>query len=110
MIWPTAKHKVLNLFQAAVEEGTLPRQWRHAKIIPLKKPNKEDYTIAKPWRPISLLAILGKILESVVAERISYTVETYGLLRTSYFGAWKQWAAEQALLLSQEKIYMAWCS
>ncbi|KAI2955870.1 hypothetical protein CBS147352_10986 [Aspergillus niger] len=71
MTWPTVKYRVLDLFQASLEEGTLPRQWRHAKIIPLKKPNKENYTIAKAWRPVSLLATLGKVLESVVAERIS---------------------------------------
>ncbi|KAJ6114720.1 hypothetical protein N7486_000498 [Penicillium sp. IBT 16267x] len=108
MTWPTVKHRVLELFQASLEEGTLPRQWRHAKIIPLKKPNKEDYTIAKVWRPISLLATLGKILESVVVERISHAVETHGLLPTSHFGARKQRSAEQALLLLQEQIYTAW--
>jgi hypothetical protein len=108
MTWPTVKHRVLDLFQASLEEGTLPRQWRHAKIIPLKKPNKENYTIAKAWRPISLLATLGKILESVVAERISHAVETHGLLPTSHFGARKQRSAEQALLLLQEQVYTAW--
>ncbi|KAJ6020347.1 hypothetical protein N7522_000422 [Penicillium canescens] len=108
MTWPTVKHRVLNLFQASLEEGMLPRQWRHAKIIPLKKPNKENYTIAKAWRPISLLATLGKMLESVVAERISHAVETHGLLPTSHFGARKQRSAEQALVLLQEQIYTAW--
>ncbi|KAI2811952.1 transcriptional regulator family: Zinc finger, CCHC-type [Aspergillus niger] len=108
MTWPTVKYRVLDLFRASLEEGTLPRQWRHAKIIPLKKPNKENYTIAKAWRPISLLATLGKILESVVAERISHAVETYGLLPTSHFGARKQRSAEQALVLLQEQIYAAW--
>ena len=108
MTWPTVKHRVLDLFQASLEEGTLPKQWRQAKIIPLRKPNKEDYTIAKAWRPISLLATLGKILESVVAERISHAVETHGLLPTSHFGARKQRSAEQALLLLQEQIYAAW--
>jgi hypothetical protein len=108
MTWPSVKHRVLDLFQASLEEGMLPSQWRHAKIIPLKKPNKEDYTIAKAWRPISLLATLGKILESVVAERISHAVETYGLLPASHFGARKQRSAEQALLLLQEQIYTAW--
>ncbi|CAP99333.1 Pc22g20450 [Penicillium rubens Wisconsin 54-1255] len=63
MTWPTVKYRVLELFQASLAEGSLPRQWRHAKIIPLKKTNKENYTIAKAWRPISLLATLGKILE-----------------------------------------------
>ncbi|KAI3277363.1 transcriptional regulator family: Zinc finger, CCHC-type [Penicillium roqueforti] len=108
MTWPTVKYRVLELFQASLAEGSLPRQWRHAKIIPLKKPNKENYTIAKAWRPISLLATLGKILESVVAERISHAVETHGLLPTSHFGARKQRSAEQALLLLQEEIYTAW--
>ncbi|KAJ5449492.1 uncharacterized protein N7458_005941 [Penicillium daleae] len=108
MTWPTVKDRVLDLFQASLQGGTLPRQWRHAKIIPLKKPNKENYVIAKAWRPISLLATLGKILESVVAERISHAVETYGLLPTSHFGARKQRSAEQALALLQEQIYTAW--
>ncbi|EED11816.1 hypothetical protein TSTA_109960, partial [Talaromyces stipitatus ATCC 10500] len=45
MTWPAVKHRVLNLFSTSLEEGTLPSQWRHAKIIPLKKPNKKDYTI-----------------------------------------------------------------
>jgi hypothetical protein len=47
MTWPIVKYRVLDLFQASLEEGMLPRQWRHAKIIPLKKLNKENYTIAK---------------------------------------------------------------
>ncbi|KAJ6038754.1 hypothetical protein N7460_007471 [Penicillium canescens] len=98
----------ISLEEASLEEGMLPRQWRHAKIIPLKKPNKENYTIAKAWRPISLLATLGKMLESVVAERISHAVETHGLLPTSHFGARKQRSAEQALVLLQEQIYTAW--
>ena len=108
MTWPTVKHRVLDLFQASLEESMLPRQWRHAKIIPLKKPNKETYTIAKSWRPISLLATLGKVLESVVAERISHAVETHGLLPTNHFRARKQRSAEQALVLLQEQIYTAW--
>jgi hypothetical protein len=102
MTWPAVKHRVLDLFQTSLEEGTLPSQWRRAKIIPLKKPNNENYTIAKAWRPISLLATLGKGLESVVAERISHVVETYGLLPTNHFRARKQRSAEQALLLLQE--------
>ncbi len=107
-VWPAVKHHVLALFRASLDEGTLPSQWKHAKIIPLKKPGKDDYTLAKAWRPISLLATLGKILESVIAERISYVVETYGLLPTNHFGARKQRSAEQALLLLQEQILTAW--
>ncbi|KAF6515789.1 hypothetical protein HZS61_004530 [Fusarium oxysporum f. sp. conglutinans] len=108
-IWPSVKHDVLAIFQASLKEGVIPDQWRHARIIPLKKPGKDYYTIAKAWRPISLLATLGKVLESVVAERI-HAVETYGLLPTNHFGARKQRSAEQALVLLQEHIFSAWRS
>ncbi|GKU14944.1 unnamed protein product, partial [Fusarium langsethiae] len=109
-VWPSVRHDVLDIFQASLEEGTIPKQWRHARIIPLKKPGKQDYTIAKAWRPISLLATLGKVLESVVAERISHAVEAHGLLPTNHFGARKQRSAEQALVLLQEHIFSAWRS
>jgi hypothetical protein len=109
-IWPVVGESVRQLFQTSLNTRALPRQWRVAKIIPLKKPNKGDYTQAKAWRPISLLSTLGKLLEAVVAERISYAVETYGLLPANHFGARKQRSAEQALLLLQERIYTAWRS
>ncbi|RKK79088.1 hypothetical protein BFJ63_vAg16914 [Fusarium oxysporum f. sp. narcissi] len=109
-IWPSVKHDVLDIFQTSLKEGVIPRQWRHARITPLKKPGKDDYTIAKAWRPISLLATLGKVLESVVAERISQAVETHGLLPTNHFGARKQRSAEQALVLIQEHIFSTWRS
>ena len=107
-IWPVVQNQILALFQASIDEGVLPHQWRHAKIIPLKKSDREDYGIAGAWRPISLLCTLGKVLESVIAERISYAVETFGLLPTNHFGGRKQRSAEQALVLLQEQIYTAW--
>jgi hypothetical protein len=107
-LWPVVKYRVLTLFGASLRDGRVPRQWRRAKIIPLRKPDKGDYTEAKAWRPISLLSTLGKIMEAVIAERISYAVETYGLLPANHFGARKRRSAEQALLLLQEQIYKAW--
>ena len=109
-LWSVVKDRVLHLFRTSLRDGQVPSQWRKAKIIPLKKPGKGDYTAAKAWRPISLLSTLGKILEAVVAERISYLVEKHGLLPTNHFGARKRRSAEQALLLLQEKVYSAWRS
>ena len=106
-LWSVVKERVLRLFYISLSEGQLPDQWRTAKIIPLKKPGKDDYKKAKAWRPILLLSTLGKILEAVVADRISYAVKTYGLLPANHFGARKQRSAEQALLLFQEQVYKA---
>ena len=57
------------------------------KIVPLQKPKHKDYTIANNYRPISLLLMLEKVLELLVAERIIYLVEKYSLLPKMYFGA-----------------------
>jgi hypothetical protein len=43
-----------------------------------------------------------------VGDRISYAVETFGLLPTNHFGARKRRSTEQALLPLQEQIYKAW--
>jgi hypothetical protein len=75
-VWPYMKESVRRLFQTFLDTGTLPQQWRTATIISLKKPNKDDYTQSKAWRPVSLLFTLGKLLEMVVAERASFAVET----------------------------------
>ncbi|KAF4547144.1 Hypothetical protein D9617_57g029020 [Elsinoe fawcettii] len=107
-IWPVVSESVRHLFQTSLDTGVIPQQWKVAKTIPLKKPNKGDYTLAKAWRHISLLSTLGKLLEAVVAERISFAVETYGLLPTNHFDARKQRSAEQALLILQEHVYTAW--
>ncbi|OAQ57451.1 reverse transcriptase [Pochonia chlamydosporia 170] len=107
-LWPVVKYRVWTLSDCSLRDGMVPHQWRGAKIIPLGKPDKGDYTVAKAWRPISLLSTLGKIMEAVVAERISYAVETCGLLPANHFGARKRRSAEQALLLLQEQIYKAW--
>ena len=109
-IWPAVRERVVTLFQASVDNGQVPVQWTHAKIIPLKKPNKGDYTKAKAWRPISLLSTLGKLLEATLAERISHLVETHGLLPANHFGARKGKSTEQALTLLQERVYQAWRS
>ena len=98
-LWPVVKGEILDLFRASLDEGTLPSQWREAKIIPLKKPSKPDYRFAKAWRPISLLATLSKIFEAVLAERISYMAEKHHLLPENHFGAQKRRSAEQALIL-----------
>jgi len=101
------KHHILHLFQSSLDKGELSSQWQNAKIIPLKEPGKGDYTKAKAWRSISLLPTLGKALEAVVADRLSYVVEAHTLLPTNHFRVRKQRSTEQALMLLQERIYRA---
>ena len=74
----------------------------------MKKAGKDDYTQPKNYRPISLLCTLGKVMEAVIAERISFLVETKGLLPNTHFGARKQRSSTHALSYLQERIFDAW--
>ena len=65
-------------------------QWKVAKIVPLKKGDKDDYTLPKNYRLISLLATLGKIIEAIMAIRLVYLTEVHRLLPNNHFGARKQ--------------------
>ena len=107
-LWPIIGRWIFLLFEASLRTGAIPQAWKQAKIIPLRKADKPDYTIAKAYRPISLLPTLAKTLESVVVERLSYLAETYSLLPKNQFGARKRHSTVQALTLLQEKIYDAW--
>jgi len=107
-LWPVLKQKITNLFQRSINAGKLPQQWKAANIVPLRKGGPRNWTEAKSYRPISLLATLGKNLEAVVAERLSYLAEKHNLLPKNHFGARKGRSATHALTILQESIHQAW--
>ncbi len=113
-LWPLIKVHVISLFQSFLNKGIRPHQWKETKIIPLQKPGRPigDYTLASSYRPISLLCILGKALEAIIASRISYMVEEYGLVHvpSNHLGQKKSRSAVQALVIVQEQIWKAWQS
>ena len=101
-LWLVIKQRVWRLIETSLSDGEVSAQWRTAKIMPLKKPGKATYAKAKLWRPMSLLSTLGKILEAVVAKRISFMAEKHSLLPENHFGARKRRSAEQVIVLLQE--------
>ncbi len=106
-LWPILKDVVFRLFTASIQLVIMPDQWKTARIIPLKKSQKEDYMIPGSYRPILLLFTLRKMLEAVIAQRLAYLSDTYSLLPYNYFGGLKQKSTIDALLVIQEKIYQA---
>lgn len=71
-LWPIISHQVTNIFNASYQLGYVPAAWKTARILPLRKPGKPDYRVAKAYRSISLLATLSKLMELVLARRLSY--------------------------------------
>jgi ribonuclease HI len=107
-LWKVLKHLITGIFTAAIKLGHHPRRWRGAKIVVLRKPGKPDYSIPRAYRPISLLNTLGKILEAVMARRLSYLAEKHDLLPNTQFGGRPGRTTEQALLVLSSAIDGAW--
>jgi len=76
--------------------------------VVIRKPGKPDYIKIKAYRPIALESALGKVLESIMIEIISYLTETYELLPTQHFGGRPGRSAEDAMMMLSESIYEAW--
>ena len=58
------------IFNACVSFNYFPPSWRSAKVIVLKKPNKDCYETVSSFRPISILNSLSKLFERILHTRL----------------------------------------
>jgi len=65
--------------------GYFPHPWKRATVIPIPKPNKPP-TDPNSYRPISLLSIVGKLLERIIASQLTAYVNQQHLLPHEQFG------------------------
>jgi hypothetical protein len=85
-----------------------PTPFHHPRTVVLRKPQKPTYNIAKAYRPIALLNMLGKVLEKIVARCISALVEEHGLLPTTQMGVRPGRSPITTLEMLTEQIRTVW--
>ena len=85
-VWEADPKRLTRLLEACLKAGHHPRLWKEAVVCVIPKPNRADYTLAKNFRPISLLECLGKLLEKVVAKLIYRDMTNHELVPTTQFG------------------------
>jgi ribonuclease HI len=107
-LWKYVGKMITSIFTASIELGFYPSQWKRARIVIMRKDSRPDYSDPEAYRPISLLNTLGKLLEAVMAKRLSYYAETYRLLPDTQFGGRPGRNTEQALLVLTNAIDRAW--
>jgi hypothetical protein len=62
------KNPLTRIFNRSLREGTVPSNWKKAKVCPVhKKGNKSDIT---NYRPISLLSVTSKTLERCLYAKV----------------------------------------
>ena len=87
VIMPVISGHLEQIFNDTFSIGYYPAHFKESIIIILRKQGgTRDFTSPKSYRPISLLNTVGKIMEAVLAARISYMATTHNLLSKTHFG------------------------
>ena len=108
LIWTWDAPRITSLVQQAIRLQYHPWSWKHAKGILLEKPNKRDRTLVKSYRVISLLNCLGKVVEKLVAEKLSQFCEAKGSLHQEQIGGRKHRSAIDEAALMIHKVHKIW--
>jgi len=96
------------IFNQSLNLGYCPQHFRESTTVVLRKQGKDNYTIPGSYRPIGLLNTMGKIMDAIIAHRLSYVAETYNLLPSTHVGGRKLRSTEHAVHHIIDKIYEAW--
>ena len=87
---------VATLFNTTIKTGHLPKQFKKATIAPVFKSG--DKHVAANYRPISLLPILSKVLEKVIASQLKSYLKEHSLLPAEQFAYRDRHSTEDALV------------
>ena len=105
---PWIRQHFTRVFNQSLSLAYCPQHFRESTTVVLRKPGKDDYTVPKSYRPIALLNTMGKVMDAIIATRLSYVAETYTLLPSTHMGGRKLRSTEHALHHIIDRIYAAW--
>ena len=91
------------IVNTSIITGSFPKLWKHPYVVPVFKSGDKDEV--GNYRPISLLSIVSKILEKIVATQLMNFLETNKLLANSQHGFRSNLSTETALMKVNEHIY-----
>ena len=73
-----------HLFNLSISKRTFPEAWKISKVTPLFKAGRMDSS--ENYRPISIIATIGKVLERLVHSQCTAYLKQYDLLNENQFG------------------------
>ena len=94
------------LFTCCFKTGYFPDKWKCAKTIMIAKPGK-DKKMVQSYRPISLLSCLSKLLERIIAKRLSSYMEQNKLFAETQSGFRAGKMTSEHILSLTERSFLA---
>ncbi len=73
--------ELISLFNKSISQGSVLADWKRANVTPIFK--KGTRNISVNHRPISLTFVVGKMLESIIRDKIVSYLELHSLMRDS---------------------------
>ena len=73
-----------DIFNSSLESGQVPEDWRVANVTPLFK--EESREELGNYRPVRLTSVVGKVLETLIKDRIRNHLNKYKLIKRSQHG------------------------
>jgi hypothetical protein len=90
------------LFQASINQGTIPPEWKEADVVPIFK--KGDKSRASNYRPVSLTVVTYKMLEHIICSSIHKHLEKHRILTDAQRGFRKKRSCESQLILAVQDL------
>ena len=89
-----------NLFQQFLDSGEAPSDWKNANTVPFLK--KGDSNKPSNYRPVSLTAVVSKMLEHIVVAQIMDHLDRHNILHENQHGFRAHRSCESQLLLTAD--------
>ena len=87
----------------SIVTGVYATLWKHSFVIPAFKSG--DFDDLSNYRPISILPVISKIVERIVADQLMEYLEINSLISNTQHGFRGKLSTETALIAITEKIY-----
>ena len=104
---PVAQEAVLVLINKSWESAVVPSSWRRATIIPIPKAGKDPGAVDN-YRPISLTSHLAKLVERMIAARLTYLADLKKVIPPEQVGFRRGRAADESLARLIQSVQDGW--
>ncbi|KAI0998084.1 hypothetical protein K3495_g10107 [Podosphaera aphanis] len=104
----TLSKDLVELFNVCLCLGYHPKGFKESTTAVLQKPQKPRYDTPKAYQLTALLNTMGKLLEKLVASRISKAAEDYNFLPDEHMGARPKRSTISVVELLTEQIHTIW--
>ena len=91
----------VELFNNCFKEKTWPKLWKTGRVIPVHK--KGLRSEVKNYRPVTLLSVISKVMERIIADQIKEHLLNNKLLNNRQYGFLKGMSASDLLLILSHK-------